>query len=450
MSRGLPFLLRPDGTADPDVLAFFASSTFKLLSDQTQLSYAKDLRFFLSFLESQGISWRDASWSEVLDYEHWRRRDEENPRRISGVKMSRELAACKKFYGWQQRRGVVSTTPFATGEPLAARSNSLRVKDARSNRVKWLTPRAYQQWRDVGLAGRVLTGEENQSWRGRSDGRNCAFADALWASGLRLREAATLLNMELPSVENEAAYHRGRVGHAVAKGRGRDFWISARATRQLAAYAVSSRAAAVSRAQHEGRYDAIPDRIVLREHTGRRLIVTHAESGRTQETSLDLLTAGQRSRLYSETPRGLEPAMVFLGESGLPMQYSSWEATFASANRRCAENGVSVTCHPHMLRHSFALRMLVTLMHAFDQRMGLSPEERRDYRMLFGDPWTLVQTLLGHSSPQITRDVYLEPVKGLHVDLFLNEKQAQDDAAFTAAVGRHLAATGLVNDGVDA
>ena len=28
---GNPFLLRPDGAADPDVIAFFASSTFKLL-----------------------------------------------------------------------------------------------------------------------------------------------------------------------------------------------------------------------------------------------------------------------------------------------------------------------------------------------------------------------------------------------------------------------------------
>ena len=32
--------------------------------------------------------------------------------------------------------------------------------------------------------------------------------------------------------------------------------------------------------------------------------------------------------------------------------------------------------------------MLVTLMHAFDRRMGLAPEERRDYRILFGDLWS--------------------------------------------------------------
>ena len=76
---GNPFLLRPDGEADPDVIAYFASSTFKLLSDQTQLSYAKDLRLFLSFLESQSKSWRDATSPDLLDFEHWRRRDAVNP-----------------------------------------------------------------------------------------------------------------------------------------------------------------------------------------------------------------------------------------------------------------------------------------------------------------------------------------------------------------------------------
>lgn len=66
--------------------------------------------------------------------------------------------------------------------------------------------------------------------------------------------------------------------------------------------------------------------------------------------------------------------------------------------------------------------MLVTLMHVFERRMGLTPEERREYRLIFGDPWTLVQTLLGHRSPEVTRDTYLEPVKTLQVDLFLNDR----------------------------
>jgi len=245
-------------------------------------------------------------------------------------------------------------------------------------------------------------------------------------------------------------FHRARVGQAVAKGRGRDYWMGTNARRDLESYVVATRAATIGRAQREGRYDDLPGLLILRKASGRQLAVVERDTGVLRETTLDLLTASERARLFLVAPAGLEPLMVFLGESGLPMRYSSWDAVFSAANARCAAAGVDVSCHPHMLRHSFALRMLVTLMHAFDRRMGLTPEERRDYRILFGDPWVLVQTLLGHTNPQTTRDVYLEPVRGLHVELFLNSgDETTEDEGFTAAVRQHLAVTGLVTDGAD-
>ena len=94
--------------------------------------------------------------------------------------------------------------------------------------------------------------------------------------------------------------------------------------------------------------------------------------------------------------------------------------------------------------------MLLTLTHAFDRRMGLTPEERREYRLMFGDPWVLVQTLLGHRSPETTRSIYLEPVSGLQVELFLNDDGVSEDVAFSSTVTRHLARTGLVNLGMEA
>jgi len=446
---GQPFLLRPDGAPDVDVLAFFTSGTYKLLSEQTQLSYAKDLRLFLSFLESQGKSWRDATPSDLLDFEYWRRRDPDNEHRVSGAKFSRELAACKKFFTWQHKRGVLAVDP-ATDEVDSAGSGglrSLRPRDARPVRVKWLTPDAYRQWRDVGLAGRLPDGTVDRSWLGRNDGRNQAFAELLWSSGLRLREAGTLLVQELPAVDGQGQFLRSRLGAGVAKGRGRDFWMAISARRQLEAYMASTRAEAVSRARREGRYDDLSGVLVMVGQDRSGLRVRDGE-GRVRTVTLDQLDWRDRASLLVQEDEGLAPAMVFLGDSGLPMRYESWEAVFAAANRRCARLGVPVYCYPHMLRHSFALRMLVTLLHAFDRRMGLTPEERRDYRMLFGDPWTLVQTLLGHTNPQTTRDIYLEPVSGLQVDLFLNaDDSATGEQEFTDFVQRHLSATGLVNDG---
>jgi len=276
-----------------------------------------------------------------------------------------------------------------------------------------------------------------------------AFADLLWSSGLRLREAGTLLLSELPEQDANDRYLRARVGEAVAKGRGRDFWMAADARRGLEAYVTSTRAAAVSRARREGRYRDLPGKLLVVGRDRARLQVR----GSAVDDPVTTVTVGQldardRARLFVEGPDGLEPAMLFLGESGLPMHFASWEAVFAGASQRSARLGVPVSCYPHMLRHSFALRMLVTLLHAFDRRMGLTPDERRDYRLLFGDPWTLVQTLLGHTNPQTTRDIYLEPVSGLQVDLFLNGDQpGGGDDAFGDFVQRYLADTGLVNLG---
>jgi len=447
---GQPFLLRPDGEPDVDVLAFFTSPNFKLLSEQTRLSYAKDLRLFLSFLESQSKTWRASTEADLLDFEHWRRRDPANPHRVSGAKFSRELAACKKFFDWQRRQGTLDAAPVGAHPDSRQQPDrpSLRARDARTTRVKWLTPRAFHQWRDVGLGGHRLDGSIDPSWRGRNDGRNLAFADLLWSSGLRLREAGTLLLCELPEYDANARYLRATVGDAVAKGRGRDFWMSSDARRGLEAYVVSTRAAAVSRARREGRYEDVRDPLLVVGRDWSRLQVRDSSVDQVRTVTLGQFDARDRARLFIEGAGGPEPAMLFLGESGLPMRNESWEAVFAGASRRCARLGVPVSCYPHMLRHSFALRMLITLLHAFDRRMGLTPEERRDYRMLFGDPWTLVQTLLGHTNPQTTRDIYLEPVSGLHLDLFLNAEQAGDsDNDFTHFVQRHLAATGLVNTG---
>lgn len=449
LTAGLPFLLRPDGSPDIDVLAFCASPTFKLLTEQTRESYAKDLRLFLSFLDSQSIDWREATWSDLLDYEHWRRRDPSNPYAISGAKMARELAACRKFYDWQQARGLLTQTPFTTNFTAnGVELSRLQTKDARRTRVKWLTPRAYRQWLHVGLEGALPDSRLDPSWRGRSEGRNAALAELLWTSGLRLREAGTLLLDELPSPDPTSQYLRARVGQSVAKGRGRDFWMSSAARQQIESYCRSTRAMLVARAQAAGTYTAMPSAIIATHKPGNRLTLVETDTSAVREVTFDQLTTGERRRLLIEGPQGLEPAMLFLTETGLPLRYESWEAVFKQASLRCQRLAVPVTCHPHMLRHSFALRMLVTLIHAFDRRLGLSEDERKDYRLLFGDPWVLVQTLLGHAHPDTTRDVYLEPVQGLQLELFLNADDAERE--YPQMLSEHLAATGLVAMGGDA
>lgn len=430
--RGQPFLLPANGQPDVDVSLFFASDSFKGLASDSQVSYATDLKVFLSFLAVQELDWRDAVRDDLVDFEFWRRRDDRNPHRVGAAKFSRELAAISKFYGWQQHRGKVSRSPVVMVDrrtrsgPPSLRPELL-PKSVRSIRVKWLTPRAYQRWRDIGLGGYLPDGTRDARWRGRNDGRNLAFAEALWSSGLRLREGGTLVLDELPSFGSELQYARGRVGESVAKGgRGRDFWISGRTLKLIDNYRESTRSEAVQRAQQEGRYAGIESMKVVDRVDNRRIVHYRDAMGLSGTVPLDNLDWRDRLDFFVEREDGLEPWTLWLSEAGLPLPYRTWEAVFSVANDRCLGLGVGIRCHPHMLRHSFALRMLVALIYAHDRRMGITADERREFRLLFGDPWVLVQTMLGHANLATTRDCYLEPVSGLQVELFLNGDPADE------------------------
>ena len=449
IAPGQPFLLRPDGWPDRDVLAYFNSGSFRRLALQTQLSYATDLKVHLSFLASQGRDWRDATEDTFLDYEFWRRRDSRNPRRIGGAKFARELAACRRFYEWQVRHHAMERSPVVIDE-VRRRDGSvgaavrLRPSNARPSRVKWLTSRAYRRWRDVGLGGYGADGLRDGSGHCRNDVRNMAFADLLWSSGLRLREAATLLSLEVPT-SCGGEFVRGRVGEAAAKGAGRYYWVTNRALQAIEGYRDSTRAAAVRRAQQQGRYTELDGVMVAVSATKNRQIVLASGRGVSDRMSLDALSAEDRRRVFVEGDDGLEPAMLWLTESGMPMPYETWKRVFAVASARCAKQGVDIGCHPHMLRHTFALRMLATFMRAFDRRFELTPLQREEYRKLLGDPYVCVQMMLGHRSRETTENTYLEPVQGLQVELFLNG-DGEDDEAASALLSQIAQASSLVQD----
>jgi hypothetical protein len=63
--------------------------------------------------------------------------------------------------------------------------------------------------------------------------------------------------------------------------------------------------------------------------------------------------------------------------------------------------------------------MLVALHHRF----GLSPEERRHFRQVYGGPWVMVRDLLRRRNEQTTRTVYLEPLNGLQVRSMLDHDE---------------------------
>ena len=426
IERDTPILIDPECRIDPRLVRFVCRSRFAFLAGETKRAYTKDYRLFFSFLYRRGKHWDEADHEDIDDYESWRRRSPDNPRRIGGSKWARELAAFKLLYGWAAGAGHIAGSPVRTHTVRRRDGTSVEVadnrpRDVRVSNVKWLTPRTFRLWRDIGLRGYDANGLPERGWRGRGDGRNAAFADLLFDSGLRLREGGCLLTLEVPQALTGQVYYEGTVAAAIAKRRERMINVSVSALDGIAAYMATSRRAAIRRAQRQGRYERVAGRrIVTRVSRGKDCTVAWADpTGHRGEDSIRLLGEVERRALFIEGSEGLEPLALWLTEGGMPMDYRSWEAVFRAANQRCARLGKPVSATPHTCRHSFALKMLVTLQRALDQRFGLSSEERDDLRKVYGNAFTLVKDLLGHRSEQTTREIYLEPLNGIRLGMIL-------------------------------
>ncbi|MFB8290202.1 site-specific integrase [Kitasatospora purpeofusca] len=427
-----PILVAPDGRVDARLSECFRRSAFSAKAEGTQVTYAPLYRLFFTFLWQRGAHWDQATPDDVEDWEDWRRRGSDNAARIAGGTWAKELAALKLLYDIAAKRGFVPASPVLLTAPT----------DVKTSDVKWLTPRAFRLWRNVGLGGTLPSGLEDQAWRGRCAGRDSAFADLLYSSGLRRREGGTLLTFELPPL-GERNYYAGRVGQAVAKRAGYTFYVGHPALARIEGYRASTRALAVARARARGVYERLPGRRVVRDVNRAGRVRWTERDGRAGEGALGLLTAADRMRLFVETEDGLEPAMLWLTESGLPLEHATWTKVFERASTRCARLGLEVFATPKMLRHSMALRMLIALHNALDRRLGLTPDQRRHYEEVYGQVWLMVKGMLGHRSEQVTRDVYLEPVRGLQLESLLND----DDNPVNAEKIAELAVrTGLVLD----
>ncbi|MEZ0070634.1 hypothetical protein ABIA32_006687 [Streptacidiphilus sp. MAP12-20] len=219
----------------------------------------------------------------------------------------------------------------------------------------------------------------------------------------------------------------------------RTYYASTESARDIESYVESSRAWAVRKAQVKGRYDCVERmRLVTEVSPGPRRVVRWVDrDGTVCRQALDRLTWQERTLLFTEGPVGPEPLWLWLNEAGLPFHPHSWDAVFRMSNRRCRaalEPPARPRSDPHRVywpyatvhagRHSFALRMLVTLNEVLDRRFGLTARERRHYGLLLGDPWQMVQGLLGHSTRQVTVERYLAPVR--HLDLLTLLREAED------------------------
>lgn len=441
IEAGDPIFLAPDYRVDPLLSLYGQSVKFRRHTTETQRNYTTDICLLLTFLWNRGKSWTSAVARDLEDYEHWRRFAANNPKRIGGAKWNRELAAFTSLYSWAAAEGYVPRSPVTMTQVMGREGTAImvpeaRAKEARRSNVHWLTPRTWRRWIDIGLRGHTRDGVPEPGWVGRLEDRNVAFTRLLVSSGLRRAEGGSLLTFEVPVRRlEEGRYYRGTVAAKVTRSKKtRTFYVAADAVGEIDAYVASSRAWSIREGQRRGLYARLPGMRLVTEvaRSSNPVVRWRDRTGTAWEKDLAELTVNERMLLFTEGHNGPEPLWLWLNERGLPFQVHSWEGVFSAANRRCEKvltppDRIGLDPHqvfapyasPHSARHSFALYMLVVLNGLMDQRFGLTPEERRDFRQLYGDPWFMVQNLLGHSSRETTVSRYLAPVSDLQLRTML-------------------------------
>lgn len=488
---GTPILTRVDGRSDARINMFFRDGVAGVgrLKSATKIRYAWSLKTFLNFLARHDREWPDATREDIEAFAEFRISadditeeergafqgsvDAPARRIVTPNTFALDELAIRTFFTWAAGCGYLVAAPVGAARGQAR----VQPKAVRLARVKWMTEEALQEWKNLGIRGLFADGAVARARVNRNEDRDLAFVDAMYESGLRRAELATMLDVEIP-LDQEKRYLCGIVAKACAKyGHGGRFYIARYAVEEIRAYMSpesGSRPAAVARAQRDGRYERVADRLLFRAYRPLTREITFSTiGGKTLQCSLDELRPEQRLLLYRETPSGLEPMLIWLTISGKPRSAASWWETFEAANGRVAstlelagvtspsrperqtqllksgptpatrsaqERWANTTfCHPHMLRHSFALRWYLRARAIQEARFEhMTTQERRDFVLQFGDVWFLLSTLMRHRSPETTQSIYLEPFIGLDVEWMLNGLDDEEGDAIIDLLNLHI------------
>lgn len=430
---GLPFLLSPRFEYDAELNSYFHRPVLLDAPWNSNANRARALAGFLTFLERSrgGRGWRDAAEEDHLAYHQWRRRDEEGPR-VAGATWSQEVSHVNQFYSWAVTRKLAGSVPIPQrarrppppgtacvslygGETVPA----TYAHDEGGERIEWLPPASYRRWRDTGLRGYGADGLPSRGFRGRWAARNSTFTDLMVRTGMRLSEQASLIALEVPvsaaAGAGQGGYQKFWLPGAVAKNASaRWVYVPGSVTRDLAAYAEFDRPEVVADARDSGRYRKMRRPLVIDDPERPDLVWVPGRS--KYRVNVKKLGPAERRRLLVETEEGLEPAMFWLGEDGWPLAVSTWKSVFATANSRCEQQGVGLSCHAHLLRHSFAVVTLEQLQRGHIAALAeMNPEQRGHYTRIFGDPLDWVRRRLGHRSV-LTTLVYLHALQELEME----------------------------------
>ncbi|MBK6042237.1 integrase [Streptomyces sp. MBT55] len=434
---GTPYLLSPCFVYDTDLNSYFHQVNLMEGPLNSQLNRASALCRKLSFLHQSrgGKDWRDANEADHTAYYYWRRRDLRGPR-VDGDTWSQEVSHLQQFYVYAKKKLWVPEVPIPQRPPQDAYQDQKRggqqrwkpgdvertvpatyAHDVGGQVMEWLPAPSYRSWRDVGVLGYDREGLPRDNFRGRWASRNGTFTDSTVRTGLRLEEQASRLITEVPTGPGPAGYSKSWLPAAIAK-RNSARWVyePASVRRDLTAYADEDRRWVIEEARDAGRYSKIRRPIVIFDPQRPHMAQYTSGINRGEKIDVRLLGPRERQRLLIDTEQGLEPAMFWLGEGGMPLSLSTWKDMFTDANRRCQEQGLDLQAHAHLLRHTFAVITLEQLQRGHIAALGdMNADQRLHYQRIFGDPLDWVRRRLGHASILSTL-IYLHALQELEME----------------------------------
>jgi site-specific recombinase XerD len=418
---GQPFVLGSDGSYDLALNRFLRElDGWGVRAANSIAAYSRDVMLFCRFLHDSrgGKSIWECDGADLRAFKQVRLRTP-GDRQVSVATWRRSIAALDKWAVWAVYEGFLKAAPFRYVDKTVWTPQGLRQLRVNTESEPYPGPRPvnfiafedYLLWRDVGLRGHLPDGRPDPGWRGRHDQRNALFADVLVHTGMRLGEASSLLEVELPGEGFAGKGQAGPIhlGQAVTKrNRPRTVFAPPRLVRALHRYVRIERDELVTRVGAGGGYRAGEDAVLVRRAGG--MSVRFAEGG---SASLGKLDPSTRRRLMLVTAEGqvAGPLAVWLGSDGRPVASSTWQSLFHRANARCERFDLDLKVSPHTLRHSFAVHMLGLLLRQTVAALGHDPG--RHYtsaqvkRLLVGNPLRKLQLLLGHAS-EATVYTYLD------------------------------------------
>lgn len=378
----------------------------------TLRNYAYDALRFASFLEKRGTSVGDACQEDIVAYRDSRRRTASRP--VSPATWQRETVVIRGIYSLLRQQGVLQRDPWITLGRATVLGRPWREEPD-------IRPLSFEQWRffrDVGLAGRTIGGQLDESWRGRNPLRGVTGAEIAVTTGMRVSEFSTLLDAEVP----RAVGDRGGsvlLGACAKYQKRRRVHLPATTLRAVDLYRSTERRATV-RASAESLWKRRSELFLVQEIDTAVGVVRGSIGGIKQRWRLHLLPPDLRRIAVTEVEGGVESTGLFLGRGGLPMSLRAWHATFEAANQRVLAEGdqtlrgrrAKIT--PHDLRHTFAVVLLkaltdIALARENDRRAGhLGPFTLSEHIAI--NPRLTVQRLLGHSDPSTTM-IYLRYIE---------------------------------------